>query len=211
MHLACAMPLGGVLLTIYTMRMDRSSPQIVLDSKRVQLEIRRRGMSVTGLAEALGVHRNTIGNYLSGKAGLPQGLSRILDALDLAPAEVLSWDRRRRRIPGLAVSDLVGALPAEVPGRRLHPLRLPGPRRCQAPLRLRPRSLQRRRAGVHPLLAAPGPGGGVERGVSADGAARRSDAGGAVLPVRGGGGRRVPGRLPCGLVRLSAKGGNPTA
>ena len=68
------------------------------------------------MAEALGVHRNTIGNYLSGKAGLPQGLSRILDALDLAPAEVLSWDRRRRRIPGLAVSDLVGALHAEVPG-----------------------------------------------------------------------------------------------
>ena len=98
------------------MHMDGSSPQIVLDSKRVQLEIRRRGMSVTGLAEALGVHRNTIGNYLSGKAGLPQGLSRILDALDLAPAEVLSWDRRRRRIPGLGVSDLVSALHAEVPG-----------------------------------------------------------------------------------------------
>ena len=96
--------------------MDGASPQIVLDSKRVQLEIRRRGMSVTGLAEALGVHRNTIGNYLSGKAGLPQGLSRILDALDLSPAEVLSWDRRRRRIPGLHVSDLVGALQAAVPG-----------------------------------------------------------------------------------------------
>ena len=96
--------------------MDDTSPQIVLDSKRVQLEIRRRGTSVKGLAETLGVHRNTIGNYLSGKAGLPQGLSRILDALDLAPADVLSWDRRRRRIPGLAVSDLVGALHAEVPG-----------------------------------------------------------------------------------------------
>ena len=105
-----------MLLTSDTMHMDSVPPQIVLDSKRLQFEIRRRGMSVTGLAEAVGIHRNTIGNYLSGKAGLPHGLSRILDALDLTPAEVLSWDRRRRRMPGLAVSELVSALHAEAPG-----------------------------------------------------------------------------------------------
>lgn len=96
--------------------METDSTQIVLDAARLQREIHHRGFSsVQDFADAVGVHRNTVGNYLSGKTALPSALAKMLAALDLAPAEVLSLRLWRRQVPGLLVSDLIGALHTAVP------------------------------------------------------------------------------------------------
>ena len=96
--------------------METGSTQIVLDAGRLQREIHHRGFSsVKDFADSVGVHRNTVGNYLSGKTALPSALAKMLAALDLAPAEVLSLHLRRRQVPGLLVSDLIGALHTAVP------------------------------------------------------------------------------------------------
>lgn len=58
----------------------------------------------------MGIHRNTVGNYLSGKVVLPGALATILAALDLSPGEVLSLSQRRRHVPALSVSELVASL-----------------------------------------------------------------------------------------------------
>lgn len=91
--------------------MESASPHILIDSDRLQRQIRVRGFgSVKEFADSVGVHRNTVGNYLSGKAAIPGALATILEALDLAPGEVLSLSRRRRHVPGLSVSRLITSL-----------------------------------------------------------------------------------------------------
>ena len=85
--------------------------QLLLDGSRLRREIRSQGFSgVKEFADAVGVHRNTVGNYISGKTALPGALAQILEALDLAPAEVISLFPRRRQVHGLLVSDLVESL-----------------------------------------------------------------------------------------------------
>ena len=92
------------------------STQLQLDVSRLQTEIQRRGYStVQEFADAVGIHRNTVGNYLAGKTALPAALTKILLALDLAPADVLSLPFRRRQIPGLMIADLVDSLHAACP------------------------------------------------------------------------------------------------
>jgi predicted nucleotidyltransferase len=90
--------------------------QLTIDTARLKKAIQDRGYATAmEFAEAVGVHRNTLGNYLSGRTALPNALARILTALDLAPADVLSLPVRRRQVPGLAVADLVQALAALAP------------------------------------------------------------------------------------------------
>jgi transcriptional regulator with XRE-family HTH domain len=93
------------------MQRQSSDTQIILDDTRLRQDIRARGFSTAKqFADAIGVHRNTVGNYLSGNAGMPSALGRILEALELTPADVLSLSRQRRQVPGLAVADLVDRL-----------------------------------------------------------------------------------------------------
>jgi predicted nucleotidyltransferase len=88
-----------------------SDTHIILDETRLRQEIRARGYATTKqFADAIGIHRNTIGNYLGGNAGMPSALARILEALELTPADVLSLSRQRRQVPGLAIADLVDRL-----------------------------------------------------------------------------------------------------
>jgi transcriptional regulator with XRE-family HTH domain len=90
---------------MHTMKFE--STQLTIDATRLQREIRARGFtSVKNFADSIGVHRNTVGNYLSGKTALPGALARILDALDLAPAEVLTLTQRRKNVPGLPMISL---------------------------------------------------------------------------------------------------------
>ena len=63
----------------------------------------------------LGLHRNTVGNYLAGNAAIPAALERMLVALDLEPGEVLSLRRRSRTVAGLSIADLVDILHHLVP------------------------------------------------------------------------------------------------
>ena len=100
--------------------MISSATHLVLDATRLQREIHAHGFSsVQDFADSVGLHRNTVGNYLSGKTALPGALARILDALDLAPAEVLSLSQRRRHVPGLAINDLIETLHTVVPDTAL--------------------------------------------------------------------------------------------
>ena len=101
-------------------KMKTEPTQLTLDTTRLQREIHARGFaSVKDFAESVGVHRNTVGNYLSGKISLPGALSRILEALDLAPAEVLTLSLRRRQVPGLSITGLIQALREAVPDAAL--------------------------------------------------------------------------------------------
>ena len=96
--------------------MHMESTQLFLDGTRLRREIRARGFSgVADFADSVGVHRNTVGSYLSGKTVLPSALARILQALDLEPDEVLSLFRRRKQVPGLPVADLVETLHVALP------------------------------------------------------------------------------------------------
>ena len=107
-------------MNTYIVHMKSESAQLVLDVTRLQREIHASGFSsVKDFADSVGVHRNTVGNYLSGKTALPGALARILEALDLAPAEVLSLSLRRRHVPGLAITDLIETLHTAVPDAAL--------------------------------------------------------------------------------------------
>ena len=93
--------------------MKTGSTQLLLDASRLQREIHQRGFnSVQDFADSVGVHRNTVGNYLAGRTALPSALAKILVALDLAPADVLSLPLRRRQVPGLMIADLIESLHA---------------------------------------------------------------------------------------------------
>jgi len=71
--------------------------------------------SVEQLAHSLGLHRNTVGNYLQGSPALPSALSRILDALELSAEQVFEGGPFRRKIPGLMIAGLVADLHALLP------------------------------------------------------------------------------------------------
>ena len=84
---------------------------IAVDTKLLQQQILAKGFATAkDFADAVGVHRNTVGNYLSGRAALPGALARILTALDLSPADVFSLPVRRRQVPGLVLSGLLEEL-----------------------------------------------------------------------------------------------------
>ena len=102
---------------LFILGIMRPAEQLTIDTARLRKAIQDRGYSsAMEFAEAVGVHRNTLGNYLSGRTALPSGLGRILTALDLDPADVLSLPIRRRQVPGLTVTDLVDGL-AEIAPR----------------------------------------------------------------------------------------------
>jgi transcriptional regulator with XRE-family HTH domain len=70
------------------------TPTIKLDPERIRRAMRSRGFkSVQSLADSLGLHRNTVGSYLTGKTGFPEALGPILAALNLDPAEVITLQR----------------------------------------------------------------------------------------------------------------------
>lgn len=62
----------------------------ILDSKRFHRVLKESGFrSIGKLAKSLGVHRNTIHYYLSGRGVFPEGLEKIIQALNLKPHDIL--------------------------------------------------------------------------------------------------------------------------
>lgn len=97
--------------------MRPDTPELRLDTHLLRQAMRRKGFdSVQDLADSLGLHRNTIGNYLSGKTGFPAALGRLLAALDLEPARVITLHRPRLQVPGLALGPLIDDLREALPG-----------------------------------------------------------------------------------------------
>lgn len=90
--------------------------RLVLDTEALGRAIRDAGFgSVRAFADALGLHRNTVGNYLNGQTALPDALERMLVALQLEPGDVLRLERQVRQVPGLEVRDLVDELHRAMP------------------------------------------------------------------------------------------------
>jgi len=91
--------------------MYKNEHKIHLDAERLRLAMEERGISSTKeLAAVLGVHRNTISNYLTGKTTVPVVLGKMLDYLDIDPAEVFFRTTHRRQVPALAIMDLVNMI-----------------------------------------------------------------------------------------------------
>lgn len=63
---------------------------VILDAGRFWEALKRKGYtSASELAQNLGIHRNTIQRYLSGKNVLPENLEKVLRALSLKFSEAL--------------------------------------------------------------------------------------------------------------------------
>ncbi len=62
----------------------------ILDKERFLSSLKKRGYKSIGLlANALGIHRNTIHHYLSGNGVFPENFEKIIRALDLDPRDIL--------------------------------------------------------------------------------------------------------------------------
>ena len=62
----------------------------VVDPKKFHAVLKAKGYrSIGELASFLGMHRNTVHYYLSGKGVFPASFERMLDALDVGPEEIL--------------------------------------------------------------------------------------------------------------------------
>ena len=77
--------------------MASENPPFTLNPDVIAEALQAKGYkSVRDFAERLGLHRNTVGNYLNGQAVLPEALERMLLALDLSPGQALRETVLRR-------------------------------------------------------------------------------------------------------------------
>lgn len=96
--------------------MDRLNSTYILDPQVFTAALKAKGFhSLSKLAHTVGLHRNTISNYLNGAPVLPDALARIFAALDLAPAEALKPSIPQRGEPALRIAKLVDLLSAAAP------------------------------------------------------------------------------------------------
>lgn len=92
----------------------------VLNADIAEVALRAKGYrSFNELARTLGLHRNTLNNYLTGAAPFPAALERILAALELTPQQAFRDARPQRKITALAIAPLVGRLCAARPDSAL--------------------------------------------------------------------------------------------
>ena len=93
-----------------------NSTDVVIDAPLVRQAMSRRGFTtVQQLADAIGVHRNTVNAYLAGERALPDALERMLEVLNLSPAEVLKQGRARKQVAGLKVRAALEILQSRCP------------------------------------------------------------------------------------------------
>lgn len=88
----------------------------ILDATRFYEVLKRKGYrSIGSLALQLKIHRNTIHHYLSGHGVFPENLERILDALDLSPADIIIRKREEQTSPLAQIAPLIDALQKSFP------------------------------------------------------------------------------------------------
>lgn len=88
----------------------------ILNESRFHEALKRKGYrSIGALAQSLGVHRNTIHHYLSGNPVFPEGLVKILTALDLSPTQALDKQEAHWSSPYEGIAPFVDRLHAEYP------------------------------------------------------------------------------------------------
>lgn len=87
----------------------------IIDPKRFQEALRARGYSSIGeFAASIGVHRNSIHYYLSGRGVFPEVIEKILEALDTKPHEILV-EKAKQSIPLEQIAPLIDQLKGEFP------------------------------------------------------------------------------------------------
>ncbi len=88
----------------------------IVDTERFHRALKEKGYrSVKELAENLGVHRNTIHHYLSGRAVLPAAFERIITALGVTPAEILVAKPEAKPLLHPGIATLIDQLHLEFP------------------------------------------------------------------------------------------------
>ncbi len=89
----------------------------VMNKERFREALKASGYSsIDSLAKALGVHRNTIHYYLSGRGILPSPFQRLLTLLKLDIGQILVKQRENGSSPGREIAPIVDALHSEFPG-----------------------------------------------------------------------------------------------
>lgn len=90
----------------------------IIDHKRFERALKERGFGSIGeFAKALGVHRNTIHHYLSGRGVLPSSVEKAIRLLNLRPQDILIDSEESDRLKILEViAAVVDRLHMEFPG-----------------------------------------------------------------------------------------------
>ncbi len=87
--------------------------RFVVDSRVMSDALDAKGFrSWAELAAQLGLHRNTLGNYLKGAPALPEALEKVLLALGLSPGEAIREASPRRAVNAMGISRLLDRLNA---------------------------------------------------------------------------------------------------
>lgn len=89
----------------------------ILNSSVFRQSLREKGYhSIEALARALKIHRNTIHYYLSGHGVFPTHLEKILEVLELSPAEILVQKKENNDPSSLDfISSVIDQLHTEFP------------------------------------------------------------------------------------------------
>jgi len=83
----------------------------VLDRKEFLNAVKNKGFkSIEALAKKLKIHRNTINYYLKGNGVVPNSLGKLLEALDLTPANAFIRKRSEIMIPQEPIANLIDQL-----------------------------------------------------------------------------------------------------
>ena len=91
----------------YNVHMEKHSPRFILNRENFLAALSRGGYgSVTELAGALGVHRNSLSNYLNGGQVFPEVLEKALLALRIDPASVIKLATPIEGDPARVVGEL---------------------------------------------------------------------------------------------------------
>ncbi len=87
-----------------------------LDKDKVLEAMKKRGCSsVLAMAAQLGLHRNTIQNYLSGHTVFPNALEKLFQHLQLEPADVLRKRKKSISVPQEEIAEVVDNLHQRFP------------------------------------------------------------------------------------------------
>lgn len=88
----------------------------VINQGALTAALKKKGFkSYSQLARALGIHRNTIGRYLSGEPALPQALERIMLALDLSVGDLITRRHLSKKVPGSQIAELIDQFSSQRP------------------------------------------------------------------------------------------------
>lgn len=86
----------------------------ILDSRRFQKALKESGFrSIGELAKSLGMHRNTIHYYLSGRGVFSEKLDKIIHSLNLKPYDVLIDEEDKARLPFEKIAPMIDELQKE--------------------------------------------------------------------------------------------------